>query len=98
VAFHWIKDEGSAYRQFVANRVSKIKDKDYITWKHVSIDQNPTDIGSKGSKGNKLPELWLKGPDWLANPERWPAEMLTEPRKETEAEAKLTFRKSLPLL
>lgn len=29
------------------------------------------------------------GTDWLANPERWPAEMLTEPSNETEAEAKL---------
>ena len=37
-----------------------------------------------------MPNLWLKGPEWLASPESWQAEILTEPSKETEAEAKLT--------
>ena len=32
----------------------------------------------------------MKGPEWLADPERWPAEILTEQIKETEAAAKLT--------
>ena len=33
VALHWIKGGGSMYKQFVANRVSKIREKDYITWR-----------------------------------------------------------------
>ena len=37
-----------------------------------------------------MPNLWLKRPEWLAGPESWPAEILTEPSEETEAEAKLT--------
>ena len=90
VALHWIKGGGSIYKQFVANRVSKIREKDYITWRHVNTDQNPADVGSRGCDGAKLPNLWLKGPEWLASPESWPAEILTEPSKETEAEAKLT--------
>ena len=90
VALHWIKGGGSIYKQFVANRVSKIREKDYITWRHVNTDQNPADAGSRGCDGAKLPNLWLKGPEWLASPESWPAEILTEPSKETEAEAKLT--------
>ena len=90
VALHWIKGGGSIYKQFVANRVSKIRGKDYITWRHVNTDQNPADVGSRGCDGAKLPNLWLKGPEWLASPESWPAEILTEPSKETEAEAKLT--------
>ena len=36
------------------------------------------------------PNLWLKGPEWLADSESWPAGILTEPSKETEADAKLT--------
>ena len=52
--------------------------------------ERSADVGSRGSEGNKLPELWLIGSDWLANPERWPAEMLTEPSNETDAQAKLT--------
>ena len=37
-----------------------------------------------------MANLWLKGPESLADPESWAAEILTEPSKETEAEAKLT--------
>lgn len=90
VALHWIKGGGNIYKQFVANRVSKIREKDYITRRHVNTDQNPADVGSRGCDGAKLPNLWLKGPEWLASPESWQAEILTEPSKETEAEAKLT--------
>ena len=53
-------------------------------------DQNPADVGSRGCDGAKFPNLWLKGPEWLAGPKSWPAEILTEPSEETEAEAKLT--------
>ena len=56
----------------------------------MNTDQIPADVGSRGCDGAKLPNLWLKGPEWLASLESWPAEILTEPSKETEAEAKLT--------
>lgn len=91
VALHWIKGGGgSTYKQFVANRAQKIREKDFIEWRHVGTSQNPADIGSRGCDGDKLPRLWLKGPEWLADPERWPPHLLTEPMEETEAEAKLT--------
>lgn len=57
VALHWIRGEGSAYKQFVVNRVNKIRDKTYIQWRHVGTYQNPTDIGSRGCQLNKLSEL-----------------------------------------
>ena len=69
--------------------MSKIRDKDYIEWRHVGTDQNPADVGSRGCEADKLPELWLKGPWWLTNLDHWPVERVTEPNKETEAEAKL---------
>lgn len=90
VALYWIRGEGSAYKQFVANRVNKIRDKEYIQWRHVGTDQNPADVGSRGCQADKLGELWLKGPEWLTEPDHWPDDILTEPNKETEAEAKLT--------
>lgn len=34
VALHWIKGGGD-YKQFVSNRVRKIKEKEYIQWRHV---------------------------------------------------------------
>lgn len=90
MALHWIRGEGSAYKQFVANRVNKIRDIEYIQWRHVGTDQNPADVGSRGCQADKLGELWIKGPEWLTEPDHWPVDILTEPNKETEAEAKLT--------
>ena len=89
VALHWIRREGSTYKQFVANRVNKIRDKAHIQWRPVGNDQNPADIGSRGCQADKLNELWLKGPEWLTEPDLWPGDILSEPNKETEAEAKL---------
>ena len=54
VALHWIKGGGGICKQFVGNRVSKIKE---ITWRHVSTDHNPTDAGSRGCDGANLPQL-----------------------------------------
>ena len=88
VALHWIAGKGN-YKQFVSNRVAQINAKDYIQWSHVSSGQNPADVGSRGNQFKELPELWLKGPEWLTKPEMWPAPVQTEPNKETEAEAKL---------
>ena len=60
-----------------------MKEKDYFTWKHMSTDKNSADVGSRGCDGA---QLWLKGLEWLEDPESWPAENLTEPSKETEVE------------
>ena len=68
----------------------KIREKDFIEWRHVGSSQNPADIGSRGCDGEKLSRLWLKVLEWLADPEHWPPHLLTEPTEETEAEAKLT--------
>ena len=75
----------------MVNRVSKIRDKVYIQWRHVGTQQNPADIGSRGCQADNLGELWFKGPEWLTEPDLWPGDILTEPNKETEAEAKLTI-------
>jgi hypothetical protein len=80
VALHWIKG-GGTYKQFVANRVNQINAKDFIEWRHVRTDQNPADIGSRGCKTGK-------GPEWLASPDQWPADLITEPNEQTKAEAK----------
>ena len=34
--------------------------------------------------------MWLSGPEWLPNPEKWPTDIVTKPNQETEAEAKRT--------
>ena len=37
VALYWIKG-GGTYKQFVANRVRKINEKEFIEWRHVTTD------------------------------------------------------------
>ena len=88
VALYWMAGKGN-YKQFVANKVKQIKAKIYIRWGHVSSGQNTADLGSRGNQSKELPELWLKGPDWLSKPEMWPASLQIGPSKETGAEAKL---------
>ena len=87
VALHWIKG-GGTYKQFVSNRVRKINEKDFIVWRHVGTDHNPADRGSRGCEVNRLTGEWLNGPVWLADPDQWPASVMTEPSQDSEAEAK----------
>lgn len=85
VALHWIYGEGS-YKQFVRNRVKKIKEKSYIKWRHVGSKENPADIGSRGCTGERVPGEWLNGPTWLSNPSDWPPEIVTSATDESKAE------------
>ena len=87
VALYWIKGRG-AYKQFVSNRVKKINAKEYITWRHVGTKENPADLGSRGCTTANLPKFWRDGPEWLSTPDQWPADILTQPSRESEAEAK----------
>ena len=57
VALYWIEGQGS-YKQFVANRVRKIREKEFTVWKHEASEENPADIESRGCHGTKLPPVW----------------------------------------
>ena len=87
VALYWISGRGN-YKQFVNNRVKLIREKSYITWRHIGTKENPADIGSRGCHGDQLSRKWLDGPEWLSNPDEWPAEVAIEATDETESEAK----------
>ena len=67
----------------------KIQAKSNIQWRHVSTDENPADIGTRGCGASKLSKLWWLGPKWLAEREQWPDDIETVPTSETETEAKL---------
>ena len=87
VALYWINDQGE-YRQFVANRVQKIRQHENVTWHHVPTAENPADIGSRGGKvsGNTL---WKEGPSWLSNPAEWPVQRVLESTLDSKSEAKV---------
>ena len=84
-ALYWIKGAGD-YRQFVANRVAKIRSHTSVKWHHVPTDQNPVDLGSRGGQ---LTEMCFNGPQWLRNKGNWPKNPILQPSKETQAEAKI---------
>ena len=86
VALHWITGE-HRYKQFVSNRVAKIKEKEFIEWRHVPTELNPADVASRGAYSIKLGAQWYKGPSWIQKHEEWPAELFTGPTVESEAEA-----------
>ena len=48
IDFHLLNRQGF-YKQFVANRGTKILEKDYIKWCYAPTKQNSADIGSRGS-------------------------------------------------
>ena len=72
------------------NRVNKIQRKKEIKWRHVPTDENPADLGSHGGAVTQDNELWWTGPNWLSEPELWPADVTTTASKEAQAEAKKT--------
>ena len=86
VALYWINGSGE-YRQFVANRVQKIRQHQDITWRHVPTDQNPADLGSRGGNVSSA-VLWINGPSWLSFPNQWPTNVDIGPSPESSAEAK----------
>ena len=89
VALHWIRGEGR-YKQFVNNRVKKIRTKEFISWRHIPGECNPADVGSRGCSTIQLQgnQLWWKGPSWLPNEENWPEDIRTVPSTESETEAR----------
>ena len=63
VALHCIRGSGE-FKQFVGNRVRKIREKDYIKWRHVPSQDISADLGSRGGHVDSANCLWWEGPDW----------------------------------
>ena len=74
VALHWIRGEGE-YKQFVNNRVRKIEEKNWITWRHVPTKENPADLGNRGGPVAQDNDLWWRGLKWLSHLSAWPIDI-----------------------
>lgn len=76
IALCWIKSDPARWHVFVANRVAEIQDlTSKEKWRHVSSDDNPADLVSRGVEPQALQEarIWWYGPEWLCLPEcQWP--------------------------
>ncbi|GFS59516.1 integrase catalytic domain-containing protein [Nephila pilipes] len=70
---------------FVTNRISEIRKLTTSEdWLHISTDQNPADILSRGCGPKQLQKCkWWQGPAWLQNPkEQWPKSAVNIDEKE----------------
>ncbi|GFU02186.1 DUF5641 domain-containing protein [Nephila pilipes] len=74
---------------FVTKRISEIRKLTTSEdWLHISTDQNPADILSRGCGPKQLQKCkWWQGPAWLQNPkEQWPKSAVNIDEKEVEIE------------
>ncbi|KAJ0183094.1 hypothetical protein K1T71_001070 [Dendrolimus kikuchii] len=76
ITLTWLRSPSSRWATFVANRVSHIQELTPIEcWYHISSENNPADICSRGQFPNELihNSLWWAGPSWLSQcKECWP--------------------------
>ena len=72
----YVENKDKRFQTFVANRISAILDQSTATQqRHVDTVQNPADEASRGITVEALlnNERWIKGPDFLKQPEEeWP--------------------------
>lgn len=86
VALHWIRGNGD-FKQFVANRVRKIREHGDITWRYIATKDNPANVASRSEPVTEEKQLWWRGPAWLSDPRAWPPDLVTVPTAESKAEA-----------
>lgn len=76
IVLSWLARPPCYWTTFVANRVSKIiQVVDPTKWYHVSSEDNPADLASRGVYPQDLmkTDLWWNGPYWLIKPiSLWP--------------------------
>ena len=72
----YIRSTARRYRTFVANRIAVVQSlSSPEQWRHVSTDQNPADVASRGQMPDQLPQsdIWFNGPAFLwLEQDKWP--------------------------
>ena len=73
----WIEGDSLRWKAWVRNRASAIQEtteKLGIRWCHCPSIANPADLASRGGPVSAVASnLWQHGPEWLSDPEQWPA-------------------------
>ena len=75
------------YKQFVSNRVQKIKQQNFIQWNYVPTAENSADI-ERGCKVIDIKVTWKNGPSWLSERENWPKQITIQASQESGNERK----------
>lgn len=92
IVLSWLRLSPHTLKTFVANRVSQILEISVgEEWYHVSSNDNPADLPSRGLLPSDLIDnrLWWHGPEWLLNNfSEWPNIHLSEPVPVPELKSK----------
>ena len=56
------KRERGYYKQFVGNRVNKVREKELVNWYYVPTKENPANIVSRGRLIANILQVWGEGP------------------------------------
>ncbi|GIY05446.1 reverse transcriptase [Caerostris darwini] len=68
IVLAWIGSHASRWKTFMSNRVAKIQTLSSTQWHHVSGNENPADLATRGvSSSALLTSLWFCGPTFLYN-------------------------------
>ncbi|KAJ8967171.1 hypothetical protein NQ314_003043 [Rhamnusium bicolor] len=68
IVLSWLMTEPGKLNTFVSHRISQIQRISNVShWRHVSSNENPADLISRGLNENQLSDttLWWQGPTWL---------------------------------
>ena len=65
-----------------------MQEKNCIQWRHITGQDNPADLASRGGKVSKGNDRWLMGPKWLTTKVYWLEDNTTTATNECLAETK----------
>ena len=81
----WFQDN-NGYKQFVSNRVQKIKQQSFLQWNYVPTTEDSADIGGRECKGIDIKIFWTNGLSWLPDRENWPKQITIQASQESDNE------------
>ena len=83
----WLQDD-NVHKQFLSNRVQKIRQQSFLQWNYVLTAENSADIGSRGCKRIDIENSWTSGPTWLPDRGNWPKQITIQGSQESDNERK----------
>lgn len=86
IVLYWIHGSSQRFKTFEANRIGEIQESvPPERWNHISGEENPADIGSRGILPGEVVhhKLWWNGPDWIKrDPSEWLSKFTAPPSLE----------------
>ncbi|XP_049866891.1 uncharacterized protein LOC126367429 [Pectinophora gossypiella] len=101
IVLAWLQRTPSCWTTFVANRVTEIINVvEKERWHHVTSQDNPADVASRGISPTELPDhiLWWRGPGWLNERDALPTRRSDVEIEPTEEEMKVKVHVSVKLM